>query len=126
MAEGIVCGLTSLKPSFEENCISFNLDQEEKEKVEEAKRLTEEAQLKDDTMGLSSFGVKSMSLAGWIVISISIIWFLGGFLFLSSIFFYPIILLVLGIITVVKGNRKRNKSIPKHHKKDILDSDFTS
>ena len=40
---------------------------------------------------------------GVVMIVVSIAWFVGGLLWLNRIFFYPPVLLILGIAAIIKG-----------------------
>ena len=40
---------------------------------------------------------------GFVMIVVAIAWFVGGLLWLNRIFFYPPVLLILGIAAIYKG-----------------------
>jgi len=105
---GIYCGLTGQKPAFEGKCEKMIVDQAELRK-EKARLL---ARQQHEEKANSYFaperkGMKKGVLGGFIMILIAVIWFFGG-LAIDRIFFYPPVLLIIGIVAIIKGAAERN------------------
>ena len=78
-----------------------------------------EKQLLKDTLGLSTFGVRSVTVAGWITTGFGGIIFLF-FLLFGGVSLWGIAFMIIGLITVNKGRKQKLKCSDK----DVLDSDF--
>ncbi|HBK87269.1 MAG TPA: hypothetical protein DDZ56_01365 [Cytophagales bacterium] len=103
---GLVCGLTNAKPTFEGTCPTYVLDQPEADRYI---KLQQEAKDAEQAEGLSpeKKAMKLGALGGIIMIVVAVVWFFVG-LYNDVIFFYPPILLLIGIYTLVKGLSKGN------------------
>ena len=106
--EGVICSLTGHKATFEDECPEYQIDQN----IAERNREIEEERLQDlkssDTLGLSMFGIKNQILAGALAIIGSVVWFIAG-ASADIIFFYPPILFILGLATLIQGVVTSNK-----------------
>jgi hypothetical protein len=105
-AIGLVCSLTSQKPSFAEICSNFDVDEPE------AQRLItlEKEAAQEETSGFftqEQKGIQKGVLGGAIMIAIALIWFVVG-LFAGYIYFYPPVLFIFGVYALVKGITKGN------------------
>jgi hypothetical protein len=99
---GVVCSLTNAKPNFD-RCPTFKIDQPEATRLAEVERNARESEeTGNGGSSLESKGIKMGVLGGVIMITISVFWFFAG-LAADRIFFYPPILLVIGIYAVIKG-----------------------
>ncbi len=112
LQKGIVCSLTDEVATFERSCPDYIEDPEAKLEYESRQQEKKEMDIEEESFGLSkSFGVKNGIVAGQIAVGIAVLWFFGGIFFLDRIFFYPLFLLVIGIITWYKGsNRKKEEN----------------
>ena len=100
--QGIICSLTEAKATFEDECPDYQVDQAMMERNKEMEREYLESQQASDSLGLNVFGIKNQILAGSIAIIGAIVWFVAG-LFADRIFFYPPILFILGLVTLIQG-----------------------
>lgn len=121
-SKGVVCGLTGEHATFSISCDFYEPDVDLIRRTRERNIKLEEKSLKRETFGLSQFGLKNLIIVGGIIVLLSIVWVVIG-LYHDLIFFYPIIMLVIGIITIVKGVNRQTKQ-PTHH--DILDDSTAS
>ena len=99
---GIYCGKPRQKSAFEGKCESFSGNQQElkKEKVRQIARQQHD-QKESSYFAPEQKGMKKGVLAGLVMILIAVVWFFGG-LAVDRIFFYPPVLLIIGIVAVVK------------------------
>lgn len=105
-AIGLVCSLTTQKPSFTDICSNFAVDEPE------ANRLItlEKEAAQEETAGFfaqEQKGIQKGVLGGAIMIAIALIWFVVG-LFAGYIYFYPPVLFIIGVYALVKGVVKGN------------------
>jgi len=103
-ATGLVCSLTSRKPEFEGTCPSFAVDQPEADRLIALERAAqaEEAQGGSDGFSYERKGVSKGVLGGVVMLVIAAVWFFAG-MAAGYIFFYPPILAVVGIYSIIKG-----------------------
>lgn len=118
MQKGVICSLTNEQATFEDSCLDYIEDPIAKEQNLQRKEQRRDMTIDDESFGLStSFGVKNGILAGQIAIAVAIIWFIVGFFLLDRIFFYPFVLLVLGIIAWQKGLKRKDEEQNKSSEK---------
>lgn len=113
---GIYCGITGQKPAFEGKCESFSVDQEElkKEKARQLARQQHEEKEKG-FFAPEQKGMKKGVLGGLVMILIAVAWFFGG-LAVDRIFFYPPVLLIIGVVALVKGAAEGNLAGEKYRR----------
>lgn len=126
--KGVICSLTNEHAAYqEEECPNFELDPIADKKSSAAKALKEIEQVNSETLGLAKWGIKNQLVAGIVVIVLSIAWIIIG-LFFDRIFYYPFILIIIGIVVAIKGFMKEvakaNKKKAEQNSLDILDSDL--
>ena len=117
--KGVLCSLTNDYADFEDICDSFKVDPAAKNRNTKHAERQSEKQLLKDTLGLSTFGVRSVSAAGWITTGF------GGFIFLffllfGSISIWGTFFIIIGLVTVNKGSKQKKTFVDK----DALDSDL--
>lgn len=112
---GINCGLTKEKPTFNDKCEQFVIDEGEAQKLLMRKKMEAEGNDINDSgfFGPEKRGMKKGVVGGIIMIAIAVVWFFGG-LAAGIIFYYPPILLVIGIVALVKGLAERNMAGEKY------------
>lgn len=98
---GMVCTLTGAKPAFEQTCPTFSLDQPEAQRLIALEKAGQEEEVGSGN-SLEGRGIRAGALGGIVMIIIAIVWFFAG-LAADRIFFYPPILLVIGIYALIKG-----------------------
>ena len=100
---GIYCGLSGQKPDFEGKCESFCVDKDELRK-EKARQLAikQQEQKESSYFAPEQKGMKKGVLGGLVMILIAIVWFFAG-LAVDRIFYYPSVLLIIGIVAIVRG-----------------------
>lgn len=99
--KGLVCGLTDEYADFEDSCESFTQDVELMRKNQiKRKEERKEMMQSDFTFGLSRFGIKNGFVAGFLLIVVGTIWLAIG-LSKGLIFWYPLILIVMGVTAIV-------------------------
>jgi hypothetical protein len=97
---GVVCSLTNAKPNFTDQCPTFKIDQPEATRLAELERSAKESE--EQGKSLEGRGIKLGVLGGVIMITVAVFWLFAG-LAADRIFFYPPVLLVVGIYAVIKG-----------------------
>lgn len=105
-AVGLLCGLTNEKPAFEPTCPDFKIDQPEADRLVQLER---EAKEEEDSTGMFAPERKGIKMGVWggvIMITIAVVWFVTGWIF-GYIYFYPPILLGIGVYAIIKGLRKK-------------------
>ena len=101
--KGLICALTEEKATFEGTCPSFQIDEKEAQyRVAREKQL--EAEEYDSIEGQA---LKAGVFGGIAMIAVAVIWFVGG-LMVDRIFFYPIVLLIIGVIGLIRGIADKN------------------
>lgn len=106
-AIGLVCVLTNEKPNFETNCPDFKIDQLEADRLVLLERDAKEEDESSGYFAPEKKAIKMGVLGGVIMIAIAIIWFIVG-LINGYIFFYPAILLAIGVYALIKGIMTKN------------------
>ncbi|MBN2485767.1 MAG: hypothetical protein JXB34_07310 [Bacteroidales bacterium] len=113
---GIICSLSGAKPTFDNECPDFSVDQVEAKRVLAREEKYAEAEAPETGFfAPEKKGMKKGILGGVAMIAIAIVWFFGG-LFAGRIFFYPPVLLFFGIVAVVKGTAEKNIAGEKYKK----------
>ena len=112
MNTGIVCGLTNQKPQFEEKCPDIKVDEAEMNRLAKREQALQSAG-SSGAMGLEQRGMQKGVAGGVIMIVIAIVWFVLG-LAAGRIFFYPPILLIIGLVALIKGVKEGNISGEKY------------
>lgn len=128
LQRGVICKLINEIPSFESTCPDFKEDSEVAQRNAFAQNdlngLNREIDLEEETWGLNKFGINNGIAAGTLMIIGALAWFFGG-LSIGFIFYYPPILLILGIITLLKGIKTKKRKIKlKEISTKVLDQDF--
>jgi hypothetical protein len=100
---GLICKLTNEKADFETNCSSFSKDEDAyyNELLFESRNV-ESSIPKDYMFGLEKYGIKNGIVAGVILLLIGFGWLLTGLKY-HFIFWYPLILIVVGAFVLVGG-----------------------
>lgn len=128
LQKGVICKLINDIPNFESTCPDFNEDGEVIQRNTSAQNnlngLNREIDLEEETWGLNKFGINNGIAAGVLMIICALAWFFGG-LIIGVIFYYPPILLILGIVTLFKGIKtNKRKAKLKEISKKVLDQEF--
>lgn len=123
--KGIICQLTNDVASFDHTCPEFDEDPTLKRKSElsdEARRIEK---TRESTFGLSSFGIKSGTIAGIVYILLGIASIVLTIFVLDFISLWSIVLLIIGIVLIVKSaiSMGANKGRIKQHV-DLLDDEI--
>ncbi|MDC0257399.1 hypothetical protein OAK35_01505 [Crocinitomicaceae bacterium] len=124
--QGLLCKLTDEKAAFEETCPDFELDEQEQTNLDKQRRDAAKGDYvgAEIEVGILNGGI----IVGSLAIIGSLVWFFGAWIYMDTIFFYPPVLLVIGIISLVRGIREQN--VKKRQKmrealeKDVLDSEI--
>ena len=106
-AIGLVCGLTNEKPAFEDKCPDFRIDQPEADRLLQLERHATEEEEASGHFAPEKKAIKMGVLGGVIMIAIAVIWFIVGWIS-GYIYFYPIILVAIGVYALIKGLRQGN------------------
>lgn len=122
---GIICAFTNEPADFAFQCAKIDIDIDLKQIEENKKKAQVEDKLEIQTGGLSKYGITNGAIAGFILISLSILWLTLGIVIINRIFVYPIILFFIGIgiiiyhfYNLVKQKRKENQQSKQD---DIID-----
>ena len=121
--KGIVCSLTGEHANYDTlTCPDFLKDEVAFKRQIAAKERAEREQIESESFGFASKKGKNQVFGGIALILAGIVWIVTGLLF-GRIFFYPIALIVFGVINIVKGgNNMKNQK--KKEQNDILDDDL--
>jgi len=115
--EGVICKLTEARADFKDVCPDYILDEALLEKREKA-QVQSNIQIEKETNN-TSIVMGVLAMVG------GAIWFFGALIWMDRIFFYPPILFIGGIVSVVKGvNEAKRKKQKKNLYGDMLDSDL--
>ena len=106
-AIGLACGLTNEKPAFEDKCPDFRIDQPEADRLVKLERDAKEEEETSGHFAPEKKAIKMGVLGGVVMIALSIIWFIVGWIN-GYIYFYPPILLVIGVYALIKGLKTKN------------------
>jgi hypothetical protein len=101
LSQGLLCRLTNQKADFEGSCPSFNLDADEQRALE-VRQAEIAAEEKADGMALERKAFSMGLLGGGIMMAVAVAWLFAGLMF-DRLFYYPIILFVLGLVAAIKG-----------------------
>ena len=127
MKKGQICSLTNEYPEFDSECQERDIDENLLEKQVRFKEQKEKDLIEAKTFGLSKFGIKNQFASGVIVAGGGLTWLIVG-LSQDIIFFYPIILIVIGIVLIIKSIsdkiRKSAQELKNKEKDQILDADL--
>ena len=99
---GLICGLTMEKPNFEGRCEDGELDDAEALRLQKLQAEVAEEESSGGFFGPEKKGMQKGVLGGVVMILIAVVWFSVGWI-AGYIFYYPPILLIIGIVAVIKG-----------------------
>tara|TARA_B100000809_G_C14642008_1_gene352611 strand:- start:106 stop:516 length:411 start_codon:yes stop_codon:yes gene_type:complete len=117
--QGIICSLTEKQAAFKHSCKDYKVDNPAiyREKVyREESRLR--SRPKDFRFGLDKIGIKNGIVSGSILIILEIAWIIFE-LAINRIFWYPFLMLLMGLISLTSRvvNTLISSKIDKDHKK---------
>ena len=129
---GIVCQLTDKWADFEDSCEHFEKDAAVMEaNLIRRKHIRKEKMKSDFVFGLDVIGIKNGFVAGTLLLLIGIVWLVIG-LNAGYIFWYPAILIVMGvtayiiaIFNSIRRSIERDQS-SYDEEDEILDSDTSN
>ena len=102
--KGLICSLTGEHAAFQtEECPDYEVQESAKRRQEAAERRKIEEM--EDRKGI--FSGKAGIIGGIIMIILGIAWIAVGLIFIDRFFFYPIALIIAGIISINKGVQKK-------------------
>ncbi len=109
-ATGIVCSLTSAKPTFEDTCSDFQADEKQIEYYKNRKEAEErEASETGGFFEPEKKGLQKGVLGGLAMMAIAVVWFVLGWQ-AGYIYYYPPILFIIGLVGLIKGIAQGNLS----------------
>lgn len=106
--KGVVCGLTGEQATFDIDCPDYAEDKVAKKEQDRYDAAQKDRVLKEETLGLNSFGVKNQKTASYIILTIGVIWLVAGVM-ADRIFFYPFVLIIVGVFLNVRAVRKERE-----------------
>jgi len=100
--KGVVCSLTNEWADFNSICKDYKFDVylEQFEKRREAEKSIRYAE--DNLFGLAKFGLTKTILSGVVITIAGLIWLTAG-LKVGLIFYYPVALIISGLVILIKG-----------------------
>jgi hypothetical protein len=118
--QGIVCSLTGNHADFETTCRSFEVDQLAADRAARIKQHE-----KEDVESRGPFALEKKMFSGGIfggilMIAGGLAWLIGG-LAADIIFYYPIFLIIAGIVVLIKGLAQKAQEIQKRDMSHVLD-----
>ncbi len=127
--EGIICKLTNQKADFKTQCTTFEKDVDAyyHQKLFEMRR--QESHIpKDYVCGLEKYGIKNGIVAGIVLLIIGIGWLVIGLKY-NFIFWYPLILIIVGLFVlgggifnaIIRQKIKKNSQQIMFNDDEILD-----
>lgn len=120
--KGLVCGKTNEQATFINTCEDYEVDSAQKTMVDQSRAVRKQQENEEETLGLSKFGIKNPVTAGWIIIIGSAAWFVLGLHFLNRIFFWPLILLIVGFVILSRATKRLKESKPIDD--NVIDGDL--
>ena len=124
-SRGLLCSLTNEFADFQATCSHYEMDAKAMEIRTKEERQKAAKKLQDDTLGLSKYGVKNVSIAAGIVMTFAVLWLLIGVLYVNRVFIWPIILFIIALIALIRDVTKEKsaeKLYTKMRDSDILDN----
>lgn len=124
---GLIYSLTKEKPVFESTCQDFEADKRIQKVVEMREEERKNNYETKDPGILESMGIKNSTLIGIITMLGATVWFFVGYFKMNTIFFYPPVLFVIGLIKLIQGLNQGSKKVQvkiakkKSEKSDLLD-----
>ncbi|MCZ4409481.1 hypothetical protein O3Q51_11720 [Cryomorphaceae bacterium 1068] len=106
---GIICSLTDDYAKFKDTCPDYAEDEVAKRERDEKRRLSEESEIENESLGLSAIGIRNGTVAGIIAIVAAILWLVLGVVYVERIFFYPFILAILGGAAIYHGQKRKKE-----------------
>lgn len=106
--KGLICSITNEPADFDEKCSNYIVDLRAEKEVIERNLDQAKRQQHKDTMGLSKYGIKNGIVAGCVLLITALVWLALGIALLERIFYFPFVMIVLGIIAIERGMRKNN------------------
>lgn len=119
--KGIICSLTMEHATFINNCTDFREDIEEGNLIDQKKIELANQVVQQESIGLTALGISNGVTAGFVTMFAAIAWFGIGFFYMDRVFFYPPILFIIGIITAVKGLKKKKIKKQKRTNSALID-----
>ncbi|UTW62570.1 hypothetical protein KFE98_21660 [bacterium SCSIO 12741] len=124
MEHGVICKLTSKPADFGSTCPLYKLDEEAliKNRIEDIRRA--EAEVQEESLGMSAIGIKSRKGAGCFIMIVA-----GGFsvftiLTLEVISIWVSVLFVVGVITFIMGVLKERQKKAENRNVDSAIDDM--
>lgn len=125
--QGIICQITEQRAVFKDSCADFERDSHLIQMNQIRREESRKRKLKADfTFGLDKFGIKNGIVAGILLLIAGSTWLIVGLTY-GLIYWYPLILILMGItaiiIGIVNGMRRRADRVAKSKENslDILD-----
>lgn len=120
---GVICSLTNATATFDQSCNDFSIDEKMEIALEREKKDVVSEEVHSNSLGLSVIGIKNGILAGSITIVGALVWLFVGLSY-DRIFFYPIILFGIGVIALIKGIVKHQKTLSEKRASETLIDDL--
>ncbi|MFT5819488.1 MAG: hypothetical protein ACI8ZM_000712 [Crocinitomix sp.] len=118
--KGLVCGLTNEHAAFHTTeCPDYEAEKKAIKRQEANER--REIIAKEEQKGI--FAGNGGIIGGIALIILAIVWVTVGLVLMDRIFFYPIVLVIGGIITISKGVDKKKSQTRREHSM-VIDDDF--
>lgn len=111
---GVVCKLTKAEPAFEISCADYSQDVAMLTQMEQRRK---DQEIIDSNNSLSP-NTNAGIIWGIIMMAGAVVWFVLGYM-AGYIFFYPPVLLIIGLIAVFKGIQKQKQLIDEKRKNNI-------
>ena len=127
--KGIVCSLTNEHANFESTCTDFETDPEAIKRIERTKNHTQEMAMRQtggNTYKKRDYFIAEKKMmnggvAGGIMMVVGgLVWLIGG-LTVNIVFYYPLFLIIGGIIVIIKNAAKKVNELSKPDTSGILD-----
>jgi hypothetical protein len=118
--KGLICSLTDKHAAFEtEDCPDYEVQESAVRRQEAAARRKVEEM--EDKKGI--FSGNAGTIGGAILILLAIVWVTVGLVLMDRIFFYPIVLVLGGVISINKGIAKK-KLQTRREQSTVLDDNL--
>lgn len=130
--KGVVCSLTNEHANFEGTCPDYSADEKSIKRAERVEKMYEEENISSvynqPSHNPSSTYKNSSSKTVWnkgfigglLMLIGGIVWIVVG-LAINRIFFYPIFLIIAGIVSMTKAGNQKVQEMKKPDKSEILD-----
>lgn len=121
---GIICSLTEAPADFIDTCPTYEEDEKEARMIAMVQEDKINEQKKREPFRMEKSVLNGGIVGGILAMVGATVWFFVAYIYMDIIFFYPPVLFVIGVISLVKGIAKRNEENRKKMNSGSILDDF--